>query len=235
VHLDFLTMDDASFTLPIAEVPAEPDPIARAWRARARGEARVGRTFARLHDALGEHEVLPLVRERLRAAAGEEAEHGRLCDALAEAYGGAPLKAALPDGALPLETPLTRTLLLVGACCISESIACAYLDRCRASATDARAVEALHGLLRDEVGHAQLGWAHLAWLPRDTALWAGLTRSLPGLVERTRQAWRERIGTLHARPAPEHGYPSVDACIAVVDEAIDGLVLRGFRHLGLDL
>ncbi|HVQ27585.1 MAG TPA: hypothetical protein VMV01_20510, partial [Planctomycetota bacterium] len=70
---------------------------------------------------------------------------------------------------------------------------------------------------------------------RGSPLWASLRVSLPSVVARTRQAWCDRITTLHARPAPEHGYPAIGECVAVVDEAVEGLVLRGFRHVGLDL
>ena len=209
--------------------------LARAWRSRAQGEARVGRAFSAIAAALRAHdEVTVTVLDALDAGAREEAAHTRLCDELALRY-DADVPAATPfvDDPLPLATPEERGVVLVSACCISESIASAYLEHCYATATAPLAKTALHTLLRDEIGHAQLGWAFVASLPAASPVRLAISASIDGLVERTRLAWHERIATLHATAAPDHGYPPAAACQAVVDEAARDLVHRGFAHVGL--
>lgn len=205
--------------------------VGKAWRGRAHGEARVGRTFARLAAALGPDEIAPSLREALERAAAEEERHAALCVALAARHGVAAAPPD-PDEPLPLATAEERAVLLVGACCVSESIASAYLEHCWKQAKG-EAKAALHELLRDEVGHAQLGWAYLAGLAADSPIRAVIRSSAPGLIERTRAAWCDRIATLHATPMPDEGYPPADELIAIVDEAAKDLVARGFAYVGV--
>ena len=209
--------------------------LARAWRSRAQGEARVGRAFVAIAAALRAHDEAPtLVLDALEAAAREEAAHTRLCDELALRYDpDVPPAPPFSDEPLPLATSEERGVVLVSACCVSESIASAYLEHCWATATAPIAKAALHGLLRDEIGHAQLGWAFVASLPATSPVRAAVAASVDGLVERTRLAWHDRIAALHATPAPAHGYPPAPTCHAVVDEAARELVRRGFAHVGI--
>jgi hypothetical protein len=207
------------------------DAVGKAWRGRAHGEARVGRTFARLAAAFGPDELAPSLREALVRAAAEEQRHAALCVELAAQHGISPAPPE-PDEPIPLATPEERAVLLVGACCVSESIASAYLEHCWKQAKG-EAKSALHELLRDEIGHAQIGWAYLAGLPADSPIRAVIRSSAAGLIERTKAAWIARISTLHATPMPEEGYPPADELIAIVDEAAKQLVARGFAYVGL--
>jgi hypothetical protein len=51
---------------------------------------------------------------------------------------------------------------LVAVCCISETMNVALMTRCLEVVKDEEIRSTLHELLRDEVQHARLGWAHLA-------------------------------------------------------------------------
>ncbi len=191
----------------------------------------MGRTFARLAAALPPGEAVPFVVEGLARAAADEARHGALCDEIAVAYGDVPPARPADDEPLPLDTALGRSALLVAACCVSETIASAYLEHCLAGATDPTARRALHELLRDEIGHAQLGWAHLAAVGRDPVARGPMRAALRDLVERARTTWHARIVELHVGTEPAHGYPSAAASCAVVDEAVEALVRRGVAHV----
>jgi hypothetical protein len=51
---------------------------------------------------------------------------------------------------------------LVSVCCVSETMNVALLTRCLEVAKDEEIRSTLHELLKDEVRHSRLGWAHLA-------------------------------------------------------------------------
>jgi hypothetical protein len=51
---------------------------------------------------------------------------------------------------------------LVSVCCVSETMNVALLTRCLEVAKDQEIRSTLHELLKDEVQHSRLGWAHLA-------------------------------------------------------------------------
>jgi hypothetical protein len=208
--------------------------LARAWRARAQAEARVSRSFASLLRALPAGELPSFIREALTRAVEEEAQHSELCEGMVARYaelGAAPDEPADPQ--LPLATPAERAAVLVSAACISESIASAYLERCHARARVPAAREVLHALLTDEVGHAQIGWAYVAGLPKDSPQREAITRSARPLIERVQNGWRERVQRLHAVPDADHGYPPADELCAVIDQSASDLVRRGFYYVGV--
>jgi hypothetical protein len=51
---------------------------------------------------------------------------------------------------------------VVALSCITETLSAALLGAMVEQATDARVRETVHRVLRDEVEHSRLGWAHLA-------------------------------------------------------------------------
>src|SRR4029079_14544376 len=101
-------------------------------------------------------------------------------------------------------------LVLVGACCISETIASAYLQHCGKLA-QGRARETIKTLLRDEIGHAQLGWGYVATLAPASPGPHMLRASISGLIARTEETWLGLVAELHRVPAPDHGFPSTEA------------------------
>jgi hypothetical protein len=218
--------------------PVHPHPLsttlARSWRSRATGEARVARIVTDLAAACRAHgDAIPtVVLDGLATIAVEEHAHAALCDELAAHYDPsvppAPPREEIP---IPLGSVEERGLMLISACCISESIASAYFERCWSTTTDPHARKVMHALFADEVSHAQLGWAYVASLSPQSSVRRALRASLDGLLERARIAWHTRIDELHATPIPEHGYPPAADCRTVVDEALAGLVRRGLDHL----
>ena len=209
--------------------------LALSWRSRADGEARVSLTFSRLADALPAGEVQAFVLEGLRAAAREELGHAEICQQMAAHYGEPlrePLRAS-SDEPLPLATPLHRALMLVTACCISETISVAYLEHCLRLATHTPTRDGLKSLLRDEVGHAQLGWAFLGSLPKAAPLRSAIEPSLAGLIEKTEAIWHARVVELHPAPEAARGYPAAESCSKIVTEAVEQLVRPGFAALDL--
>jgi hypothetical protein len=99
-------------------------------------------------------------------AAADEARHRDLCARVAAKWGDdnaihhvAPrMRVGRPD-----MDPRDRLLWeMVAVCCIGETMNTSLMTRCLEVAKDEEIRTTLHELLRDEVRHARLGWAHLA-------------------------------------------------------------------------
>jgi hypothetical protein len=115
---------------------------------------------------LAENGASPVVVQGASEASADELRHRDLCARLAAAWG--------ESHALEHEAPRTRVgragmhprdrLLweMVAVCCISETMNTSLMTRCLEVARDEEIRGTLHELLRDEIRHARLGWAHLA-------------------------------------------------------------------------
>jgi hypothetical protein len=140
--------------------------VAATWAFRTRAEIEATARFARLATELAEVGATPFVVRGVADAAADEARHRDLCARLAAKWGE-------PD-ALNHVAPLTRigrsdldrrhSLLweMVAVCCISETMNTSLMTRCLEVVKDEEIRSTLHELLKDEVTHARLGWAHLA-------------------------------------------------------------------------
>ncbi|MCC7539153.1 MAG: hypothetical protein IT379_23225, partial [Deltaproteobacteria bacterium] len=137
------------------------------WAERARTELGAGSGFAQVVVglyALGARaEVLALATR----AAGEEVAHAQSCRRLAELYLGKPV--AMPRAkrvSMPAHPganePLRATLHVIGLSCLNETIAADFVARCLDASEVPEVRDACTTHLRDEIGHARVGWAHLA-------------------------------------------------------------------------
>ena len=139
---------------------------ARAWSYRAQVELDAAARFRRLAADLERANALPIVVKLAREAADDEARHAELCAALAVHLGGAAPRLLSRDaapfqavGLSPREAVLTETVI---ASCITETVAATALGELREQAADPLVRATVQQILRDEIGHARLGWAHLA-------------------------------------------------------------------------
>jgi hypothetical protein len=130
--------------------------------------------------------------------------------------------------------PLRHTLHVVGQCCLNETTASAFLERCLHFATDEMARATLRELLSDEVDHARLGWAHLA-SPRITReLRQEIARRLPQMMASNLRTWRSRPDVPTAPIHAAHGLLSWATVDEAVTAAIEDLIIPGLRHVGID-
>jgi rubrerythrin len=132
------------------------------WKVEREAEVRFETLATRL-DALGEP---ARIVDLARRAAADERRHAAHCARLAASF-GAPVPEAEPPPPRPvaparLDEEDRVTYELVAACCVSESVSVAVLTRLLAAARDPALRAVLRELAEDEVGHARLGWAHLA-------------------------------------------------------------------------
>jgi hypothetical protein len=139
---------------------------ARVWAYRAGAELEAARRFARLADRLDAAGAVAPVVAMARAAATDELRHHRLCVALAARLGG---RAKDPDDRAPPEvapaalSARERALYeVVAMSCLTETLSAALLGAIVERAVDPVVRSTAHEVLRDEVDHSRLGWAHLA-------------------------------------------------------------------------
>jgi hypothetical protein len=151
IALPGLVLGDAERTAAIAE-----------WQGRMVNEHVSARVFAQLIPQLMRAGIEPSVQADVADMIAQELRHGRLCAGVVEALGGS---AVMPQGELidvpqhedagPLEAIL-RNILVVS--CLEETVAVALLETGRQLAEPAPIRAVVTEILRDEVGHARVGW-----------------------------------------------------------------------------
>lgn len=138
---------------------------ARAWAMRAQIEFHAERRFERLAATLERFDPASPVIQVFRAASKEEATHAALCSALASSLGE---PAVHPPPETPSVAPASLdprarlTYEIVAACCVAETESMATLTLLLSKMRPGRFKDAVRQIARDEVDHAQAGWAHLA-------------------------------------------------------------------------
>lgn len=220
--------------------PSDRRTLGEIWRHRASSELAAGSAFSQvvveLH-AIGAHlEVLALATQ----AAHEEIDHARNCNTLARIYLDEVLPMPVPQRAkMPPHRSATdalrATLHVVGMSCINETIACEFVSRCLDQSEALAVREACKRHLRDEIGHARVGWAHLASGVLDAHDRSHIADWLPRLVKANGEHWLARMRTLPERGIAGHGYPALRDLEAGVHHALDAIVLPGLAHVRIDV
>jgi hypothetical protein len=161
---------------------------AKLWTFRARAELVAAARFDRLATELAQTNAGSTVIRMAESAASDERRHHQLCTRLATEL-GAPIDRAPTVHVEPLRcgaNDRAQQLLyeVVAMSCVTESVSTAMLMAMAESARDDRVLEVIRSVLKDEVRHAQLGWAYLASLPVgfDTTF---IAASLPHMLRDT--------------------------------------------------
>jgi hypothetical protein len=202
-------------------------------------ELQVADSFSQVARLLAAVDAEIEVMQLLARSIENEHQHSRLCHRLAERYLGRRLDPPRPAmtrlPALDDVVPAARAAVHVaGLCCINESIATVWLDRCPGTAVSplVRAVNRLH--LSDEVVHARVGWAHLASGAVTAPVRAELGRWLRPLLRSALGQWLGPEIASQASGIPDQGLPTPDEHRGVVLDAVRDVVLPGFEHVGVD-
>ena len=140
--------------------------VAAMWRYRERVEYEAAALFAALADEL-DAARLPSLAARARAAADDERRHALRCRAIVGACN--PDLAPLPPRAIsvapatPESDPARRALYAsVAMGCVTETLSCALLVAMRDDAEFGPTRVAVDEIVKDEIEHSRIGWAHLA-------------------------------------------------------------------------
>jgi hypothetical protein len=204
------------------------------WVDRARGELTTALTFefmlADLEIEAAPAELLALAR----TAIADEHRHVDWClrwanlvdperPAHPELSGTRPLEL---DGASEHDNRLLRTVF---GCCFSETVAIHVLRRSHESITlpTVRRLNQEH--MKEEVGHARLGWALVAWPGLSTRDRSMIAAYVPEMQRLVRMVWQSTPRAADAR-LHELGYLSSAIIDPACDEALEGVVVPGLER-----
>ena len=218
--------------------PDERMRVAETWNFRYIAELRAAKRFTRLAVELRETGAAPEVLRLAEAAIDDEKRHAALCRTVATEYGYPFDETEVTIEAVPLAPPeLDRNDALlfeiVAFCCITETVNTAMLVDTLSFAKDTRIREAVRTILRDEVNHSKLGWAHLA---HETARGRGSFLSswlIPMFGQLGIQEILHRDGSRDSASLAYHGELNDSRRVALFGEAIYDIVLPGLENSGV--
>jgi hypothetical protein len=208
--------------------------LAERWASRAANELRTSTTFSELRRGLVLLDAPDDFVNRAERAVEDEVRHAGICRHVASRYAGSAIAEPSVEPTAPprfagASEREARVLHVVLHACLNEGFAVAYLGACLSAATAPLAHAAVRELIRDEVQHARLGWAFLAWIsPADRTL---VEEALPALVSHAETLWLDASGYPETLP-PGHGCLDLSELRALVAHAHAELIVPGFRHLG---
>jgi hypothetical protein len=172
-------------------------------------------------------------------AADDEARHRDLCNQLAVKWGEPnALRHVPPRQRIGRSDMAPRDRLLwemVSVCCLGETMNTALMTRCLEVAKDEEIRTTLRALLKDEVRHARLGWAHLAaerGAGRGEFLRDVLPHMLeasiePGFLEGTlNMPWTDALYDYGELPLPE--------LVQIFQDTLNLVVFKGLDAMGID-
>jgi hypothetical protein len=213
--------------------------VAGTWAFRTRAEIEATARFARMATELAEVGASPVVVQGAAEASADEARHRDLCAKVASKWGETDALNHTPPrtriGRSDMD-PRDRLLWeVVAVCCISETMNTSLMTRCLEVAKDDEIRATLHELLKDEVRHARLGWAHLA-AERAAGRGAFLRDVLPAALEASVEP-----GFLEGTLTP----PWSDACydygelpwaelVQIYRDTLELVVFKGLDAVGVD-
>lgn len=143
--------------------------VALTWAQRAQAELGAENRFQLLAEELDHLGANSLVVDLARKASADERRHAKLCSRVAQELGH-PTGFAFVEGQpnsfqkdwVGRESE-TNSLLceVVLMCCITETINASLLTSIYSAAKESAYTEIIKGILKDEIKHSQIGWAHL--------------------------------------------------------------------------
>lgn len=213
--------------------------IAGEWWYRAWAERDSAARYARLHGAMIRAEAPQNLRDACRRAGEDETRHADICAAAAARFEVPDPYAERPTPAAPLGpgelSPRDRLLYEMTAFgCVTESLNAALLLETWERASEPGVRAAVHGLLADEVQHAKLGWAWLAWSEQqgDVAWLSGYAAGMLRGAASKNLSDSEALCARWSRPAL--GYLDQQARVAIFVRCAVEVIAPGLARFGVD-
>lgn len=205
----------------------------RVWCARERIEREAAAHFDWIADRL---DAYPELATMARSAAADERDHAVRCRVLVERFapGLAPLDVPAVGALGPTSLSAERRLLYatVAVACVTESLSCGLLLAMRERATDADVAATIQHILRDEVQHSRLGWAHLAL----EAERADVSWLAPHVQPMIAAALTHEVTPMCAEGgAPSLGVLAPADSHAVVAQVVEAVIRPGLAEFGVHL
>jgi hypothetical protein len=142
--------------------------VAETWTFRAHAERSATLRFERLARELRQSGAPSVVIDLAETAVTDELRHAELCDAVAQAYSQegsvheCDLAAPAPLGPPGLGEQDRLLFEVVAFCCFTETLNTAMLVETLKGVRETKIRATVQEILKDEVQHSRLGWAHLA-------------------------------------------------------------------------
>ncbi len=198
--------------------------------AHARFKGLVGR----LWDVGANRSVIEMALE----ASGDEVRHAAICDGLARHFDTEPQlgNVGAPPELAPAELPPRQRVLydVVAFCCLAETMNAALLATTLKHVRDDVVRRAVRRILKDEVKHSRLGWAHLAW-ERSGGSCELLAECLPRMLEGaiTEEIERPRALTPDAPRLLHYGSLPRATRLALFQASLRDVIFPGLRAHGV--
>lgn len=142
--------------------------MARVWAERAQAELGAARRFKELLKRMKKFDTHPRILELVAQAEKDEDQHAFWCAKMARKFGHKtgfenPNDVVEEFNYSWTQRPERQRLLLdvVMLCCITESMNASLLNTIYSQSGRSEAGQLIHRILKDEVKHAQIGWAYL--------------------------------------------------------------------------
>lgn len=212
------------------------------WAYRANAEREAEARFRRLARELAEVGAPPEAISLAERAVRDEQRHAALCVALATHYGGgSPALGPVEDVPLgPRQASLAERVLYeaVAFCCITETLNSALMQVAHEHARVPEARAALRSILRDEVQHSRIGWAHLGTErqrgtglgPRELSL--AIPRMLAGAVRE--ELFSPGPDPRDAEALARHGELSEALRLEIFESCLRDVIGPGLEAAGID-
>ncbi|HUH03280.1 MAG TPA: hypothetical protein VML75_14885 [Kofleriaceae bacterium] len=207
--------------------------VARIWQHRERIEREAAALFEHHAGELAELGAPAAVTGLAARAAIDERDHARRCRALVERFhpGLAPLEPA-PTQALGPRHASRRDRALyasVAMSCVTETLSAALLLHMRARARDELVAETVHHILKDEIDHSRLGWAHLAAEARDL----DVTWLAPHIPAMLRDAMATELAPMTGPDLSAYGILAPGEVASIVDRTVATVIAPGLARFGI--
>ena len=218
--------------------------VARTWAERAQAELGAAQRFKELFDRMqgvSGYTVPDVILHRVEKAEQDEDLHAFLCAKMARKFGhetgfslpqGRSRIAQRGWGNLHERDRLLLDVTIMG--CITESLNASLLNSIYLNAGGTEAGKLIHQILKDEVQHAQIGWAYLAeeCKARDCSVVSEY------LVEMVEYSLSDEFFLPMVNPIDENTYPY--GVLSQKDRSIqfkttlEEVVCSGFEHFSID-
>ncbi len=213
--------------------------IAKTWLYREKIELEAAAAFGYLSREL-EAVGAPLVLMEMAERAGrDEAEHAGLCRAIVERLAPdlEPLEPNTSGVILPADDSIqdrARAALYASMAlsCVTETLSAALLIEMRKLTEDSEIRATIQRILKDEIEHGRIGWAHLAWeAERGDVSWLG--PYLSGMIRAALATQNESLKSLPP-DAETMGILVPERSRRILETTFHEVVLPGVELYGID-
>ena len=214
--------------------------IGQLWRKRARFEQEAAARFIQLGERLASAEAHPEVIRMTQEAGADEARHAVLCNELVVRFGLEPTRTMSfeLDEIAPAGLDLRHRVLyeVIALSCITETLSTALISELVARAVDPVVKSHMQEILKDEVRHARIGWAHLSAEHQRGGI-KTLGELIPAMLKDTvhEELFSDVPESRHAQILMGYGSLNRTERRRVIGATLEQVIFPGLERFGIDV